>query len=134
MRAGDAEHLGALMTAAQKDFDTADSRVPFPIRGADAAAVLGDEKLAELCWGGKGIGCGGEGSRAARLSRCGARRCVCSSTRVPMWVNCCALDVGVHTPCGVSHAATSRIAVLGSVCAKKTRDRAVVRDDGVLGM
>ena len=95
VRAGDAETLGALMTAAQKDFDTcAVPECPSQFKAPTLHAVLGDETLAELCWGGKGIGCGGEGSAQLVCRDAAARDSAARYVRDALGMWCCGVDVG----------------------------------------
>ena len=95
VRAGDAETLGALMTAAQKDFDRcAIPECPSQFAAPTLHAVLGDETLAELCWGGKGIGCGGEGSAQLVCRDEAARDSAARYVREELGMWCCGVDVG----------------------------------------
>ena len=94
VRAGDAETLGALMTAAQKDFDRcAVPECPSQFAAPTLHAVLGDEKLGEWCWGGKGIGCGGEGSAQLVCRSKAARDRAVSYVKEELGMWCCCVDV-----------------------------------------
>ena len=83
------------MTAAQKDFDRcAIPECPSQFAAPTLHAVLGDGKLAELCWGGKGIGCGGEGSAQLVCRDAAARDRAVLYVREELGMWCCCVDVG----------------------------------------
>ena len=118
VRAGDAERLGALMTAAQKDFD--DKAFP-------SARLNSRRRRCTPCWGTRRWrSCAGaaghrlrrRGLRAARLSGCGGARQRVRRTcgvRAREW--CCGVDVGgSRSCCGVSHRVLRSRG--GAVCAK----------------
>ena len=83
------------MTAAQKDFDRcATPECPCQFEAPTLHAVLGDETLAEWCWGGKGIGCGGEGSAQLVCRDAAARDSAARYVREELGMWCCGVDVG----------------------------------------
>lgn len=63
MRAGKVEELGRLMTKAQDDFDKLIAPMcPSQLNSPKLHAVLADEKIKDLSYGGKGVGSHGDGS------------------------------------------------------------------------
>ena len=63
MRTGDAEGLGKLMTKAQVDFDRYIAPMcPSQLTSPKLHALLSDEKIQSLTYGGKGVGSHGDGS------------------------------------------------------------------------
>ncbi|MCL1920003.1 MAG: sugar phosphate nucleotidyltransferase [Kiritimatiellaeota bacterium] len=61
IESGDAEGLGSLMTEAQRMFDESLMPVCEELKSPRLHAVLGDARLAEWVWGGKGVGSQGDG-------------------------------------------------------------------------
>jgi UTP-glucose-1-phosphate uridylyltransferase/mevalonate kinase len=63
LRRGDAEALGALMAKAQAEFDEALGPLCLEELGAPVLhSLLGEERIRDLVWGGKGVGSQGDGS------------------------------------------------------------------------
>jgi galactokinase len=94
LEAGDAERLGELMSEAQEDFDAhALPECPEEFEAPTLHAVLANPELGDLCWGGKGIGCGGEGTAQFVCKSAADRdRAAAVVAELGMWS--CGIDVG----------------------------------------
>ncbi len=95
VEAGDAELLGKLMTEAARDFDTYGAPTcPAQFDAPTLHRVLAYEPLQKLTWGGKGVGCGGEGScqfvARSEAARDAALKIIAND--LGLW--CCGIDVG----------------------------------------
>lgn len=95
LRRGDARELGALMTEAMGNFDAFGAPTcPGQFRAPTLHRVLSHGPLRALTWGGKSVGCGGEGSCQfvcrSEADRVAALRVVAED--LGLW--CCGIDVG----------------------------------------
>ncbi|KAH8052051.1 hypothetical protein JL722_10498 [Aureococcus anophagefferens] len=95
VEAGDAELLGTLMTEAARDFDEYGAPTcPAQFDAPTLHRVLAYEPLQTLTWGGKGVGCGGEGScqfvARSEAARDAALKIIAND--LGLW--CCGIDVG----------------------------------------